>query len=132
MAAACLRVLLWLFLCASLALALASPSPSELVPRAQVTIQNTTGTIQVIGPSDVAVTQGSATDGSGLNFSPPALIWVGFCFIFGIPIACAGIRGWRFTTGAAVGLGSAVCGWAAIINTESATGISDLYVLISH
>jgi len=129
MAAACLRILLWLFLCQSLALALASPSQPEhlrRIPQAQTTIKDPTGTIEVLGPSNAIVTQGTASDGSGLNFSPPALIWIVFCFFSGVPIGCAGIRGWRFTTGTAIGLASAVCGWAAIINTESSNSISDL------
>ena len=57
------------------------------------------------------ITQTSASDGSGVGFasSAPSILWFGFCLLFGLPLALAGIRGRRFTTGAAFGLAFGVC-----------------------
>jgi hypothetical protein len=92
-------------------------------------VNNETGTIQVFDPSGASILQGAATDGSGSNFDLPALIWIGFSLIVGVPMAGAGIRGWRLTTGVGIGVAAAVCGWAAVINTVSSSGVGDMYVL---
>jgi len=39
---------------------------------------------------------------------PPAIIWVAFCALIGLPMALAGYRLWRFTTGVGVGLAGCV------------------------
>ena len=57
-----------------------------------------------------SVPQGPATDGSGSGFDVPAILWFVFAFVVGSPLALCGIRGWRFTTGAAVGLAGALAG----------------------
>lgn len=53
-----------------------------------------------------SIAQSSASDGSGTGLwgSVPTIIWLVFCFLFGVPMALAGVRGWRFTVGSAVGL----------------------------
>ncbi|KAI0629431.1 hypothetical protein C8Q77DRAFT_1065136 [Trametes polyzona] len=85
----------------------------------------------VINPAtNQIIPQGSATDGGGVNFSVPALIWLAFVFAVGSPLALAGIRLWRATTGAGIGLTAAVAVWAAFINTVDAEGLSDLVLTI--
>jgi hypothetical protein len=121
----------WLVFVRLSPLARASPTRT-LLPRTSFTVNNDTGTIEVFDPSGALVTQSAATDGSGTNYDPPALIWIGFCLVLGLPMACAGIRGWRLTTGVGIGVASAVCAWAAVINSVSGSaGIPDLCVLLS-
>jgi hypothetical protein len=77
-----------------------------------VIITNTNGTVVVYSPlTGNEIPQGLATDGSGSGFSLPAILWIAFSFTVGVPLMLAGFRGWRLTTGAAIGLSVAVaCG----------------------
>ncbi|KAH9935231.1 uncharacterized protein BXZ73DRAFT_45633 [Epithele typhae] len=85
----------------------------------------------VINPSSSSiVAQGAGTDGSGQDFNLPAILWLGFAFAAGAPLALAGIRLWRVTTGLGVGLGVALGAWAAFVNTVSADGLPDLVLAI--
>ena len=69
----------------------------------------------VLNPStNQVISQGPGTDGGGSG--PPAIVWLVFVFVVGIPLALAGIRLWRFTTGMAVGLGLTVCGASPFIS----------------
>ncbi|KAJ6631442.1 hypothetical protein B0H10DRAFT_1978774 [Mycena sp. CBHHK59/15] len=106
----------WLFLTLFAALAGASPTRT-LVPRVSFSVNNETGTIEVFDPSGALIKQGSASDGSGHNFDPPALIWIGFSLVLGLPMAFAGIRGWRLTTGVGLGVASAGAGIADLFLT---------------
>jgi hypothetical protein len=92
------------------------------------------------------IPQGSASDGGGSGFNTPAVLWIVLLFLLGVPLAVAGIRGWRLTLGAAIGLSIAVCckdlqivihsiadpfdsndlAWAAFINTVSSQGFPDI------
>jgi hypothetical protein len=45
-----------------------------------------------------------------VGLDAPALIWVSFSFVIGLPMAFAGLRGWRLTTGVGVGLAGTVAG----------------------
>ncbi|KAJ7503130.1 hypothetical protein B0H11DRAFT_619582 [Mycena galericulata] len=127
MAVVALRIasLFWLLLVAFSTFAIASPTRT-LIPRSSFTVNNETGTVEVFDSSGNLVAQGPGTDGSGSDFDPPALIWIGFCLILGLPMAGAGIRGWRLTTGVGIGVTSAVCTWAAVISSVNATGVGDL------
>jgi len=118
--------LFWLLLVVFSTLAAALPTRT-LLPRT-FTVNNETGIIQVFDPSGALITQGAATDGSGSNFDLPALIWIGFSLLVGLPMSCAGIRGWRLTTGVGIGVAAAVCSWAAVINTVSGSGVADLFL----
>ncbi|KAJ7029986.1 hypothetical protein C8F04DRAFT_1006251 [Mycena alexandri] len=119
----------WLLLAAVFSAPFAAASPTRtLAPRTSFSVSNVTGTIQVFDSSGNIILQGPATDGSGTNYDLPALIWIGFCLILGLPMAGAGIRGWRLTTGAGIGLASAVCTWAAVINSVNQTGIADIFL----
>ncbi|KAJ7270123.1 hypothetical protein B0H12DRAFT_826526 [Mycena haematopus] len=121
--------LFWLLLIVFSRLATASPTRTpSLLPRSSFTVNNDTGTIQVFDPSGALINQYAATDGSGSNFDLPALIWIGFSLIVGLPMSCAGIRGWRLTTGVGIGVASAVCSWAAVINTVGGSGVADLFL----
>ncbi len=74
-----------------------------------VTLDN--GTQVILDPqTSLPVTQGSASDGGGVDFSPPAIIWLVWALTTGISLALAGIRLWRATTGASLGIACAVCG----------------------
>ncbi|KAJ7198575.1 hypothetical protein GGX14DRAFT_666096 [Mycena pura] len=118
------RPLLWpLSLAAFSVLALASPA----LPRS-FTVTNQTGTPHVFDGSGYPVAQGDATDGSGAAFNLPALIWIAVSLLVGVPMACAGIRGWRLTTAVGLGVASAVLTWAAVINSVNASGLADIFL----
>lgn len=71
------------------------------------------------------VPQGLASDGSGHGFSPNAVVWIVFAFMVGVPLLTLGIRGWRFTVGAAVGLAVALSSWTVFVNALDDIGTSD-------
>jgi hypothetical protein len=111
----------WLLVCQfffDYGFALSFPAPSTvsivphvLAPRVIEIRPLPDGTSQVVDTSKGRIiAQGPATDGSGSGFDGPAIIWTAYLLTLGIPLACAGIRGWRFTTGVALGLAAAVCG----------------------
>ena len=83
--------------------------------RGPLIIANTTGQPTVIDSTTrTSVAQGPATDAGGVGHDAPALIWVSFSFVIGLPMAFAGIRGWRLTTGVGVGLaGTVACKFLA-------------------
>ncbi|KAI0827994.1 hypothetical protein BC628DRAFT_1317116 [Trametes gibbosa] len=95
-----------------------------------VTSADGTNTTVINPETNQVIAQGSATDGGGVDFSVPAIIWLAFAFAVGAPLALIGIRLWRVTTGAGVGLAAAVCIWAAFINTVSADGLPDLVLTL--
>ncbi|KAG2159189.1 uncharacterized protein EDB93DRAFT_1118747 [Suillus bovinus] len=92
-----------------------------------VVVTNTNGTVVVYSPlTGNEIPQGLATDGSGSGFSLPAILWITFSFTVGVPLMLAGFRGWRLTTGAAIGLSVAVTSWSVFVNTLDNVGISDI------
>ena len=146
MAVAAVR-LLWLLFFQALALVSAAPHSDILLPRANPIISNNSGTVEVFDPSTLSpIPQAPATDGGGSDFDPPALIWIAFSLGIGIPMAFAGIRGWRLTTGTGIGLAVTICGkysvmpitfpstlhpaWAALNNTVNAPGLSDILITL--
>jgi len=91
------------------------------------TLNNATGTLQAFDPNtQQVIPQGPATDGSGSGFDPTALIWIVFTLVIGVPMAVAGIRGWRLTTGVGIGLVVSVSSWAALANSIGPSGVTDL------
>ncbi|KAJ3999372.1 hypothetical protein F5050DRAFT_981898 [Lentinula boryana] len=89
------------------------------------------GSIIILDPStQQTIPQGPGTDGCGAGFSFPAIVWIVFLLVIGIPLAVAGIRGWRCTTGVSIGLAAMVCSWAAIINSVNEVGISDILLTL--
>jgi len=78
--------------------------------RSGVIINDADGSVAVFNSqTQQLIPQGSASDGGGSGFGAPAVLWVVVLFILGVPLAVAGIRGWRLTIGAAIGLSTAVC-----------------------
>ncbi|EJD02139.1 uncharacterized protein FOMMEDRAFT_168671 [Fomitiporia mediterranea MF3/22] len=91
---------------------------------------NESGTVQITDPvMGNAIAQGSANDGAGNGINVPALLWIVFAFLLGIPLLTAGVRLGRFTSGVGLGLGIAVSIWASIINTASEGNIADMVIL---
>ncbi|KAG1830090.1 hypothetical protein EV424DRAFT_311770 [Suillus variegatus] len=92
-----------------------------------VIVTNKNGTVVVYSPlTGNEIPQGLATDGSGSGFSLPAVLWIAFSFTVGVPLMLAGFRGWRLTTGAAIGISVAVTSWSVFVNTLDNVGISDI------
>lgn len=48
------------------------------------------------------------TDGGGQGFSLPAILWLLFCALVGLPLVAAGVRGWKVTSGVGIGLSLAI------------------------
>lgn len=106
---------LWLLLSLILNEALATPHSlhaANIYARKvdPVISYSSNGSVSVLDPTtEEPIPQGPGTDGSGSNFSLPAVIWLVFLLVIGVPLAVAGIRGWRCTTGVAIGLVAIVC-----------------------
>jgi hypothetical protein len=78
--------------------------------RSGVIINDADGGIAVFNSqTQQPIPQGGASDGGGSGFNTPAVLWIVLLFLLGVPLAVAGIRGWRLTLGAAIGLSLAVC-----------------------
>lgn len=125
-----LQLLYWIFLCdifnSTLALPFIPSSIPQIISR-DIIIGNNSGFIQVFDTvTEQAIPQGPAIDGSGTN---SAVIWLVFCFVIGVPMSIAGIRGWRLTIGVGIGLSATACSWAAFINTITASGVPDLLLI---
>lgn len=104
----------------------AAASPIHSLNSRGELVRAANGTYAVFDSFGQVVGQGSSSDGSGHDFSPPAIIWLVFSFVVGIPLAIGGLRLWRLTTGASIGIAGAVCVWAAFANTVNSSGISDI------
>ncbi|EKM53362.1 uncharacterized protein PHACADRAFT_125005 [Phanerochaete carnosa HHB-10118-sp] len=76
------------------------------------------------------IAQGSATDGAGVDFSVPAIVWLVWAFAVGIPLMLAGFRLGRLTTGAATGCAATLAIWASFVNAVGADGILDLWLMV--
>ena len=59
------------------------------------------------------------TDGGGQDFSLPAVLWLVFCALVGLPLAIAGVRGWKVTSGVGIGLSLAVLCQCPLIRSLS-------------
>ena len=74
-----------------------------------VTLDN--GTMVVVDPeTSQPLAQELASDGSGNDFDAAAIIWLAWSFAVGVPLALGGIKLWRLTTGASLGIAAAVLG----------------------
>jgi len=98
--------------------AAAAPGPHSLLPR-----------LELGNSTHPHVPQGSATDGGGEehghgHYTLPSVFWIVFSALVGTPLAVAGVRGWRLTTAAGLGLGLCFPVWVAFVNTMSSAGLS--------
>lgn len=120
-----------------------SPTFSYLPSRAEPMLPNS-GTLKVFA----RIPQGTSSDGSGAVGSPAYIIWTSFCLVVGVPLAVAGLRGWRLTIGLALGCAGAGCGmfhifsyitvvltafrtaaWAAVNNAVNENDLPDLIIV---
>ncbi|KLO14870.1 hypothetical protein SCHPADRAFT_939150 [Schizopora paradoxa] len=91
---------------------------------------NESGIITIYSANGDFITQGTATDGGGVGSNGPAILWILFGIFLGLPLAGAGIRLGRYSTGMGFGLLLTFLSWIAIINTMSSNGIPDLAVVL--
>lgn len=99
----------FLLILAILGLVQASPIHLEL-QRRQI-IKPINGNVTIFDPtSQQRVPQGRPSDGGGVDFSAPAVLWIAFCAIVGTPLSIAGVRGWKLTSGVGIGLSMAILG----------------------
>ncbi|THH06275.1 hypothetical protein EW145_g4200 [Phellinidium pouzarii] len=121
---------LWFLFCLlSFTLLVVDARPSAFSNGTSDILSNVAGTFNVTDPdTGIEVPQGSASDGAGSGMNVPAIIWIICAFVVGVPIATAGVRLGRFTSGVGLGLAVAVGIWASIVNTVSEFGISDIVI----
>lgn len=109
-------------------------SNGEVLQRLQdpdVAFTNSNGTIIIYSlTTGEEIPQGLASDGSGSGFDACAIAWIAFSFTVGVPLLFLGIRGWRFTIAAAIGLAAALASWAVFVNTLDNLGVSDVALTI--
>ncbi|KAF9529803.1 hypothetical protein CPB83DRAFT_852224 [Crepidotus variabilis] len=70
--------------------------------------------------------QGPATDGGGKGYDGPAIMWIVFTLVIGPPMALAGFKGARISSGVGAGLFCSMSAWLAIVNSVGSDGIPDL------
>ncbi|KIM31310.1 hypothetical protein M408DRAFT_327562 [Serendipita vermifera MAFF 305830] len=76
-------------------------------------------------PGDTtASSQSSYSDGGGSGFNAPAVLWIILTSLLGLPLAFAGVRGWRITSGAGLGLLISFFVWVAFVNTTSGASLA--------
>ena len=91
-----------------------------------VTLDN--GTMVVVDPeTSQPLAQELASDGSGHDFDAAAIIWLAWSFAVGVPLALGGIKLWRLTTGASLGIAAAVLGMS--VPSPASRNMSFLLVL---
>lgn len=75
-----------------------------------VTSQSGDNTSVINPATNQPIAQGPGTDGGGTDFSLTAIIWLAFVFVAGVPLALAGVRLYRVTTGLGVGIALTLAG----------------------
>jgi hypothetical protein len=111
------RVLAFCALLSALEMVSAAPlTTHDLHARKAQVITGPNNTTIVIDPNtQAAIPQAPATDGGGVGFDVPAIIWLAFCVVIGTPLLLAGIRLGRFTTAAGCGLMGAAFGRSSLL-----------------
>ena len=98
----------------SLALPMTSRDDLQYVERRGAVVKDLGGEIIVLNSATgQLISQGTATDGGGTDYDAAALVWLIGTLVIGVPLAIAGVRGWRLTLGSAIGLAIGVCGKSA-------------------
>ncbi|GJE91348.1 hypothetical protein PsYK624_074970 [Phanerochaete sordida] len=120
-----------LALCLLLAASAAHASPVLARRGPVITYDDTGHIVNITDPTtQQQIAQGAATDGAGAGFGVPAVVWLAWAFAVGVPLALAGFRLGRLTTGAALGCAATLAIWASFVNAVGADGISDLWLMI--
>ncbi|KAG8803417.1 hypothetical protein FRC17_006179, partial [Serendipita sp. 399] len=81
--------------------------------------QLTTNNGLPIGSVPQSDPQAAFSDGGGSGYNVPALLWIIFAAVVGLPLATAGVRGWRITSGIGMGLALSILLWCAFVNTTA-------------
>jgi len=68
-----------------------------------VIVDDVSGTV-VNGADQSRIDQGSASDGAGVGFDIPAVLWLSFGLAVGLYLTLGGMRLWRLTTALAIGI----------------------------
>jgi len=66
----------------------------------------------------------SFSDGGGSNYNAPAILWIVFSGLLGLPLSLAGIRGYRLTSGIGLGLVLSFFIWSAFVNTTTGASLA--------
>ncbi|KAI5122195.1 hypothetical protein M0805_002684 [Coniferiporia weirii] len=123
--------LYFLFCLLPFVLLLCEARPAAYLNGTSDILTNDGGTLKVLDPITTdEIPQGSASDGAGSGMNLPAILWMACAFVFGVPLAIAGVRLGRSTSGVGIGLALAVGVWASIINAVNENGISDIFIFV--
>ena len=125
-----------------------TPGLAVLNARADLQVNVSGDGIVTVWNGNTTVAQGAATDGGGSGYDAPAVLWVIYCFLLGVPLVLGGVMLPRITTGIAIGLTVTVSStfgsplhllhlldfassvWAAFINTEPAKDLPELVIAL--
>lgn len=92
--------------------------PRRLVRREKFVLRtNSTGGLEAFNADTLQeIPQGVASDGAGKDFDAPAILWLAYCAVVGLPMMLAGFRGGRVSAGVGMGLGAALGGtWFSVV-----------------
>lgn len=124
------------------------PGLTVLTARADLQVNVSSDGIVTVWNGNTTVAQGAATDGGGSGYNAPAVLWIIYCFLLGVPLVIGGLMLPRITTGVAIGLTVTVSStsasrlrvhglidpvllvWAAFINTEPANDLPELVITL--
>ncbi|EPT00405.1 hypothetical protein FOMPIDRAFT_1049725 [Fomitopsis schrenkii] len=123
----------WLFLLAASpvhGIPAMMPGLTVLTARADLQVNVSSDGIVTVWNGNTTVAQGAATDGGGSGYNAPAVLWIIYCFLLGVPLVIGGLMLPRITTGVAIGLTVTVSMWAAFINTEPANDLPELVITL--
>lgn len=96
----------------------ARASPVLLSKRTEpvITYDDSGHIVNITDPTTMQqIAQGSATDGAGVEFSVPAIVWLAWAFAVGVPLMLVGFRLGRLTTGAAIGCGAVLASASSLL-----------------
>ncbi|RXW12369.1 hypothetical protein EST38_g13485 [Candolleomyces aberdarensis] len=106
--------------------------PHRLVRREKFVLRtNSTGGLEALNADTLReIPQGVASDGAGQDFDAPAVLWIVFCAVVGLPMMLAGFRGGRFSAGVGMGAAAALGTWASIVNSMGPDSLNDLVIIL--
>ncbi|KAJ2911758.1 hypothetical protein MD484_g8652, partial [Candolleomyces efflorescens] len=106
--------------------------PHKLVRREKFVLRtNSTGGLEAFNADTLQeIPQGVASDGAGKDFDVPAILWLAYCAVVGLPMMFAGFRGGRVSAGVGLGVGVALGAWASIINSMGPESLNDLVIVL--